>query len=59
MGDKTPEGTFGQAGIWTLMANGFPSKNIAMAFISTNPPTLENLGRIRNGITDRVYESLT
>ena len=59
VGNATPEGTFGHAGIWTLMANGIPTANIAMAFISTNPPTLENLGRIRNGITDRLYENAT
>lgn len=58
VGDKTPEGTFGHAGIWTLMGMGFPQKQGALAFISTNPPTLPNLGRIRNGITDRVYDSL-
>lgn len=59
VGNKTPEGTFGHAGIWTLMGNGFPQKNAAMAFISTNSPTLPNLSRIRNGITDRVYDSLS
>jgi CubicO group peptidase (beta-lactamase class C family) len=57
LGNRTLEGTFGHAGIWTVMGVGIPQKQRAIAFISTHPiSTLLELERIRNGITDLIND---
>jgi CubicO group peptidase (beta-lactamase class C family) len=60
LGNGTPEGAFGHAGIWTVMGVGLPQKQLAIAFVTTHPiSTLAELERIRNGITDLINDAYT
>jgi CubicO group peptidase (beta-lactamase class C family) len=57
LGNRTPEGTFGHAGIWTVMGVGIPERQLAIAFLCTHPiATAPELARIRNGITDLIND---
>ena len=56
LGNGTLEGAFGHAGIGTVMGVGIPRKQAAIAFISTHPPALPDVPRIRNRITDLIND---
>jgi CubicO group peptidase (beta-lactamase class C family) len=58
LGNRTPEGTFGHAGIGTVMSVAIPQKDLAIAFLCTRPVAIPaDQERIRNHITDLIYEA--
>jgi len=58
-GDRPSPGIFGHAGISTIIGVGDPSLDLAIIFLTTDPPKPESKATaIRNGITNRVFQAL-